>query len=154
MRALTLHRPWHVLILRGYKLAENRPWAPRPETLAPGERFALHAGKGWDDRAVELARKVGVPEGWLDDPLCALDSAIVGTVKFEWVAPPESCAAEPWWMGPGQRLWRLSAPRPLPEPDGIFSDVDARAIPCRGALGLWRLPKDVESKLRALGELD
>lgn len=144
MRALTLQRPWHVLMIRGHKLVENRSWAPR--TLAPGERFAVHAGKGWDGRAVEMALRRGLRAGRsshgnsviYDDLLVGVHSAVVGTVQFDGLV--EDPAIEPWWMGLGQELWRLSQPRAL-----------ARPVPCRGALGLWSLPDAVAAVVLSEG---
>jgi hypothetical protein len=42
------------------------------------------------------------------------------------------------WAATGQFHWELSAVRPLAEP-----------VPCKGMLGLWTVPDDVESAVRA-----
>lgn len=47
---------------------------------------------------------------------------------------------DPWAMS-GQFHIELADVRPIPEP-----------VPCRGMLGLWRLPEDVEKAVR--GQLE
>jgi hypothetical protein len=53
---------------------------------------------------------------------------------------PKPCSQ---WAVRGQFHITLTKVRPLAEP-----------IPCRGALGLWRLPEDVEKAVRKQLEAD
>lgn len=148
MRALTLKRPWHCAILHldaDPKRVENRPWKPWQSVI--GQRIALHAGLGWDERA-EF-------DGW-DDPR-GMQQGIVGTAIVRgWVhrasAPPcglthsntlthaeaQQHVSSRWFFGPYG--WVLEEVRTLPQP-----------IPCSGALGLWALPRVIESQLAAGG---
>lgn len=66
--ALTLWRPWSTLIAKGVKKIENRPWAPLPTMLEPGEWFAIHAGKSYDDTVISFALQRGVPIEFFDRP--------------------------------------------------------------------------------------
>lgn len=50
--------------------------------------------------------------------------------------PHHGVGCDPWAVR-GQFHWELDDVRPLPDP-----------VPCRGALGLWRLPEDVEKAVR------
>lgn len=47
MKALTLTRPWPWIILNLGKRIENRTWAPPLDMI--GQRFAIHAGKKFDN---------------------------------------------------------------------------------------------------------
>ena len=141
MRALTLIRPWPWAIFHAGKDIENRSWAPSPRQLVLGDLLAIHAGKAWGQ----------YDAGWIDDLLAALADGvprtmpeksehapgIIGVVKFMGVTI--ECDS-PWFFGPVG--WRIAEPRLLPEP-----------IPCRGELGLWVLPPDVEASVRRQLEL-
>ena len=130
MKALTLWRPWTVLIARGIKRVENRPWAPG-RRLAEGERFAIHAGKKWDPGCVPMAQRLGVPLATFDEEVRY--SAVVAVVTFAGLMTNSN---DPWFFGPFgwilEDVVRLSAP-----------------VPCAGAQGLWRLPVDVEAVVMA-----
>jgi len=138
IRALTVRQPYAWAIAIGEKDVENRTWVARYRGL-----LAIHAGKT-------------VYRGDLDDPLILetiagrefaigeAESALGAVVAVGVLAgchhesteqPRHSCS--PW----GQRdayHWQLADVRPLREP-----------VPCKGALGLWRLPADVEKAVRA-----
>lgn len=151
MLALTLWQPYASAISlaatdpRG-KLVENRTWCPPARVL--GRRIAIHAGTKKPDPAW------GLPPGaaeLLGDfralPRSAIvaTAVVVGAITDDAVAvlPPEIrqperarlCArleavpSSPWWVGPIG--W-------------LLDDVHACNVPCRGAMGLWTVPPDVE----------
>ena len=114
MRVLTIKQPHASLIALRIKPVENRTWLPTKELLA-GERFAIHAGAGWD---AEGARRVGctfdrrtLPSGLI---LC---TAVVARIVEEM----ESV----YFVGP--LGWVLADVRP------------ALSRPLRGQPGLWRV---------------
>jgi hypothetical protein len=137
-RALSIKQPWLHAILHG-KDVENRSW-PAPEWVI-GQTIALHASKGFDwDAEFPPGRKTlwCPPE---DLPLgavvalavitgCHLSPDFLGTCG----ATRPQCS--PWAVADAHH-WLLADVRPLPEP-----------VPCKGALGLWRLPEDVEKAVR------
>lgn len=140
MRALTVRQPFAGLIALGHKRIENRGWRP---SLAPGERFAIHAGKRWDANA-EKRSPAGprVPDefrGYLIRESATL-GAIIATASVSGIVESAHAAelAVPgqgqWFIGP--LGWVLEDVRPLVKP-----------IPALGALNLWRLPADVEAML-------
>lgn len=125
MKALTLWRPWPVLIVRGIKRIENRKWSPGARLMV-GEYFAIHAGKTWDPDCCALAEARGVDmiEYWYEN----CDSAIVGVAQYGGVVTQSE---DPWFFGPFG--WLLANPIKLASP-----------VPCKGAQGLWALPPEVE----------
>ena len=129
---LTLHRPWPILIARGIKRIENRPWRPEPR-LQPGEWFAIHAGKKYDPTCSQRAVRLGVDMGvFFDARFVNAESCIVAVAHFAGVTME---SADPWFFGPFG--WLLDAVVPL-DP-----------IPCKGAQGLWRVPDDIAQRCRA-----
>lgn len=173
MKALTLWRPWSDAIVRGSKRVENRPWAPPASAL--GQVIAIHAGARFDSEAFaglrEKASEVGVVlrdsttcpmgivgtarlVGWLDLRGVCLpgptveeryDRAYVAALPGETTHPPSAAFRarvartlrlddDLWWAGPVG--WLLD--------DVVAIDP----VPCRGALGLWSMPADVEAVVR------
>ena len=151
IRALTVRQPWASAIAFGDKRVENRSWPTAYRGL-----LAIHAGASVDWDATEKA--------W---PAAGLAPYVAGAPRKAWtaslplgaviaVAELAGChddgtapcltplgrqgrlvMCSPW----AQRFqwhWQLADVRPLREP-----------VPCRGALGLWRLPADVEKAVRA-----
>jgi hypothetical protein len=150
MRCITVRPPWSWAILHG-KDVENRTWR-HPHR----GRLAIHAGRRWD---VDGQDSPLIREAWRNAghdlralspnnsrvPLGAVVAVaeMVGCHEDGDVAsgcePVFGCSP---WAARGQYHWRLASVRPLPEP-----------VPCRGALGLWTLPDDIEAAVRAqLGE--
>lgn len=122
MLALTLWRPWAWAVAHARKDIENRRWSP---VLATGTELAIHAGKRWDlDGAawIEDTLDLAVPRE-PDDP-----TGIVAVAIYRGAVRRSSSA---WFVGPVG--WLLSDVRPLETP-----------VPCRGAQGIWKLPRDVE----------
>lgn len=172
MKALTLRQPWAGAVCDLGKRLENRK-RPPPRNLAPEEMIAIHAGRA-DTRATEAehrdltaqaaswgmtwASRASVTFGCVV-AVCRvagwLEVAASGELKrWRWDAgkrtecPWVSVLENPemwveqtrqvgrWWQGPC--AWELVDLHVLPEP-----------VPARGALGLWRLPEDVELAVRA-----
>lgn len=136
MRALTLHQPWAHLVARGDKLVENRPWKP-PHWLA-GERFAIHAGKKWDERAAELIYRA---TGESFQPDRVIFGAILATATLcDCITVAESASLRAdqrgWLFGPYG--WILENIRRVAEP-----------VYCRGFQGLWRVPEHLKAKVES-----
>jgi len=164
MRCLTLHRPWPAFIFGlggdSWKQIENRSWKP-PDSVV-GTRIAIHAGRAFDDSAVERVKP------WLwewEDTQGLRDEGVVGTVLLRgWVfgggmvpfeehshrmrlgviekspaltrTEAEYVVRNRWFAGTVQRSsvgWVLAERVRFAEP-----------VPCRGRQGLWTLPSDVE----------
>ena len=148
MRALSIQQPWICAILYEDKRVENRTWAPPARVI--GQAIALHASKGpdWDapDYAWHAAGLMPYRPGakrsaWTGS--LAL-GAIVGTARIAGYHPrfhlcnpagPETVCSR--WSAWGECHWLLEDVKVFREP-----------VPCRGALGLWRLPEDVEKAAR------
>lgn len=155
MRGLTLIRPWSDAIVHGPKRVENRPWCPPRSML--GARIALHAGKKY---ATDLTAG-SIPPSWIPRPPAETPQGIVGVARLvgfldlregnygqqNWRMSEAHSAAslqtlevlhtldrDPWWCGPVG--WLLDEVQALPEP-----------IPCKGMLGLWTLPTDIEQRV-------
>ena len=138
MRALTIKPPWSEAIRYGTKRVENRSW-PAP-AWAVGQDIAIHAGKSFDRDAMFPRGHMTLAPGD-----CVL-GAIVAVARLTGCHDARDCVGPAWvgddfmdvlcspWSVWGEFHWLLAAVRPLPEP-----------VPCRGMLGLWRLPEDVES---------
>ena len=150
IRGLSVRQPWAWAICHG-KDVENRSRATRQRGL-----IAIHASQSApfqsdleDPRIVDLVEANGFR---LDDPPSA-QGAVVAVADLtgchaDWTCVKRGIGAFAGCMkwgtnaGDGQHHWLLANVRPLPEP-----------VPCRGALGLWHLPDDVEKAVRAqLGE--
>ena len=138
MLALTLWRPWPWAFTHADKRVENRTWAP-PRKLI-GECIALHAGKHFDRDGLnhmldgsfgDAAR--AVPRGDSEHQ----SGVIVAVARLEdvydvgYVRNPS-----PWEFGPV--VWSVPDVIALPHP-----------VACKGAQGLWRLPPDVDTAVRA-----
>jgi hypothetical protein len=142
MRALSVRQPWAWAICHG-KDVENRSKGTKHRGL-----LVIHASKSApykddldDPRIVDLIAANG-----LDDPAAA-QAAVVAVAElagcheanhcFE-VRPGRAGRQCSPWAHASQFHWQLANVRPLAEP-----------VPCKGALGLWRLPEDVEKLVRA-----
>lgn len=149
--ALSFLQPWLWAILEGHKPVENRSWKP-PRSIV-GRRIALHASAGYDRDGELFVRRLVETDRNLRSPLVAHRSAIVGTAvivgafrpagsRAEVVGPlldveVDRLAASPWSFGPW--VWKMAGVRRLSEP-----------VPCRGALGFWKVPVDVAALVREM----
>lgn len=126
LRALTVQQPWATLLVQGRKPWENRPRDPgaRPGWYAIHAGLTLHARLAW---ARDLAPDL--------DPSTCPRGAILGLVWLEPGVPLASVrSGREWAVGP--ICLPVSEAIALPEP-----------IPCRGALGLWRVPPAVRAAI-------
>lgn len=146
MKALTLHQPWASLIGNPpLKNIENRTWTPPAGIL--GQRIAIHAGKTYSREAADFARplvldfdkRVGkglVASGAIVATAvvsgCYDSTSDIGLLMFSGL--PSEIKQSPWFFGPVG--WLLTDVVRLREP-----------IPCKGAQGLWTVPKDIEERL-------
>lgn len=120
MRALTLHRPWGWAIAAGRKPIENRTWYP-PKAMI-GKRIAIHAGKKLDEHGTWFIETLTGPI-----PHLAFAEGIIGTAV---IGGTTLASESPWFSGPVG--WRMEDPV-------LFQ----KAIPCRGAQALWRVPYEL-----------
>jgi hypothetical protein len=151
VKALTIQQPYASAVALGPKRVENRT----RKTYHRGP-LAIHAGLAVDwlatDRAWAAAglapyvprapRRAWTASLWLGAVIAVADVAGChwhsdcrepntrgGTCRSMWCSE---------WAAAGQWHWVLDNVRPLPEP-----------VHCKGALGLWTLPDDVEQQVRA-----
>ena len=133
-RALTVCQPYAELIARGDKLIENRTWRTRYRGS-----LAIHAGQSrtWFDDEDEYL----LPTMAFGAVVAVVD--LVACLPFLYPADPYNWP-KPWRIlaenehANGPWCWMLANARRLPRP-----------IPCRGALGLWSLPPDIEAHICA-----
>lgn len=157
---ISIRQPWASLIIGGplspgVKPIENRTWKPAVRLL--GQRIAIHASKKLDMEAFEELIDGYIPgfersEWPYGKPGEFPTGAVIGTARlvrvfvgeprgmFDPVYPdgmPDDCKR--WYGGPvGIELREV---------------VRIDPVPCKGARGFWRLPADVEAKVREqLGE--
>jgi hypothetical protein len=128
--ALTLHRPWTVLIAKGIKKIENRSWSAEPR-LKRGEWFAIHAGKHNDLRCQQLALERGVDIGVFFDTTSNTEGAIVAVAQYGGFVTE---SADPWFFGPIGWL--------LPKV------VEIPPVKVKGAQGLWDVPTHIADRVR------
>jgi hypothetical protein len=132
--ALTLHRPWSVLITKGLKDLENRSWSPEP-LLRPGEWFAIHAGQKYDLACQMMAQRLGLDLGvFFDEPPSNRPGHIVAVAQYGGFVRETT---NPWFFGPPHVGWLLP------------QVVEVEPIPCRGAQKLWYVPEEIAERVRA-----
>lgn len=131
--AVTLWRPWAWAMAHGSKRVENRGTPLLRPAL--GGWLALHAGKTWDyDGAAKiLGVHPEMPRSAGEHPVGIV---AVARVRCEY--------CDPSGLPDDQRRWFFG-------PFGYLCDVTPlpRAVPCRGAQGLWPLPPDVLAAVRS-----
>ncbi|MFN0093501.1 MAG: ASCH domain-containing protein [Dehalococcoidia bacterium] len=142
MRALTLTQPWAETVVVGLKRVETRSW-PAPAS-AKGE-LAIHAGKGWTKEDQRFAARLW-EEDWVKRAPHELPrgeivavARLVGCRRTEEVR--DRLDRKERFLGiygDGRWAWMLADVRVLAVP-----------VPCKGALGLWHVPADVEALVRA-----
>lgn len=135
--ALSIKQPWLFCILHAGKTVENRTWAP--PTWAIGTRIALHASKK-DDEYTVASRLAG--ENLTRYALNMPRGAVVATAVIAgWIDADGQVSSRDlldfesgWFFGPVG--W-------------VLRDVHAlsRPIPCKGALGLWKVPLEIMEAL-------
>lgn len=155
IRALTLTQPWAGLVASGIKLVENRP-RRMIKAADFGKPFAIHASREIDRDAWRSIIEID-PTLALDHPgpmarasrwqrLAGVTSAVVAVATLVSCLDPLACGILPdsddarAALPPDQRRWFFG-------PIGyVLRDVRALAkpVPCKGMLGFWTLPEDVE----------
>lgn len=148
MRALSLTQPWATLVAIGAKQIETRSW----KTDVRG-RIAIHAARNLPPAAVEAAcgdRFINVlkPAGYLSLDQLPTGKILATADLYDCISTerlgrgegPEISANEVAFgdFRPHRFGWLLRDVRPLVEP-----------IPCRGALGLWTVPENLDIWTRA-----
>ncbi|MEW6736993.1 MAG: ASCH domain-containing protein [Acidobacteriota bacterium] len=127
--ALSGTQPWFWAILYAEKNIENRDWSTKVRGT-----IALHAAKKMTDADYGPASKfikLIDPKIIIPAPSELVRGAIIGLVD---IVDCVSVHASPWFFG--DYGFVLCNPRPLSEP-----------IPCKGALGFWKVPVHIISKI-------
>jgi activating signal cointegrator 1 len=159
MKALSLNQPWATLVALGEKKIETRSWKP--------SRFgtiAIHASKGFPKRAKAICG-----ENYFLEAFRRLDfspdnlplGAIIGTVEvvgylqsevFRFEHELHEMLFEPYGIeftekekafgdySANRYGWILKNPRMLAKP-----------VPCKGALSLWEVPRNIEEQFVFIG---
>ena len=148
MRALTVRQPWAWAIATQGKTVENRTWKTAYRGL-----IAVHAGTSGEDmdtvlpvgsadrRFRAIYAKVKLSRAMAPEAVHLLGGRVVAVAELAGCHDDCPGTCSPWAVR-GQYHWNLWDIHPLPDP-----------VPCKGMLGLWRLPDDVEKAVRAqLGE--
>ncbi len=149
MKTLSLTQPWASLVAVGEKRFETRSWPTRYRGL-----LAIHAAKNFPAWARDLSLTStpfvdalfengvnpvwGLPQGAIVGVVELLDCLPTGAV-LDQISTRELVFGD---FSPGRYAWKLG--------DGVRF---AEPIPCRGALGLWDTPADVEAEIRRLALL-
>ena len=137
MRALSVRQPWAWAIACAGKTAENRTRSTRYRGL-----LAIHASKTIYARDLDDPRILEAVAGKdfeIDEGPSSLGAvvAVAELTDCHDATYAEGCSCSPW-ANPRSWHWLLKDARPLADP-----------VPCKGALGLWRLPDEVEKAVRA-----
>ena len=142
MKALSIRQPWVWAILYAGKRVENRK--RRTHYRGP---ILIHASQGmtWDeynDGIAYIRSATASPVcayRWLQTPAFEdlARGAIVGSAMIADCvdSQPLDTQQAQWWTGPFG--WVLADVRRFAKP-----------IPCKGALGLWNVPPEVEAEVR------
>lgn len=128
MRAITIKQPFAEAIRLGLK-----PWENRPRALVrESQVVAIHAGLQAHELAADAYR---LAPGMA--PLNELPrGAIVALAILDPAVDAATVAGQDWVIGP--LCHRVREVRPLAQP-----------VPCRGQLGAWTVPPDVEAAVWA-----
>ncbi len=141
-RALSLTQPWAWLVASGAKDIENRPRGFAHKSFR-GE-FFIHATTEPDSNCYRAALTLCERYGVKMPKASELDyGGIIGRARIVGLIPPvssyfESSAAEVrQWHFPDQYGFIVTEARLVP------------FVPCRGALGFWRVPRAILLQLEA-----
>ena len=139
LRALSVKQPWALAICHD-KDIENRTWNTRYRGPV-----AIHASKARDDVSRAVLDWIEATAGLTPGQISREDHrgavvAVAEIVDCHEAGALGSCDIVPCspWALPEQWHWQLDSVHRLAEP-----------VPCRGSLGLWRLPEDVDAAVRA-----
>ncbi len=121
---LTLKQPWAWAVAAGHKRIENRPWKPWSTVI--GKPVAIHAGITVEKEALAMfAERFGLR------PVASelARGAVVAVAFVEGFVTKDDAPEDPWFTGPYG--WLLGEVTAIPP------------VPCRGSLGLWKMPDRV-----------
>lgn len=158
MRALTVTNPWAGLIAAGIKLVENRPRSMiKSEDF--GKPFAIHASREIDESVYDSIHRVAPEIGRGDihktfapawGRLSRITSAVIAVATLRDAMyiggnSPETTVKVLDRLGISEQLRFTFGPTVY-----VLSDVVAlpTPVPCKGSLGFWTLPADVDAKVR------
>ena len=134
MKALSIRQPWAWFIIHAGKDIENRSW----RTNYRG-RVWVHASKGmtlkeWKE-AWWYANSIGTHQApWPRPTFENIErGGIIGTVE---IVDCLEHSDSPWFQWSGSVGFVLCNPKPLP------------FTPCRGSLGFFDPPQDIQEKLK------
>jgi hypothetical protein len=140
MRAVTVKQPWAWAIAHGGKAVENRSSGFSYRGL-----LAIHAGMTWSERGETDPRVYEAAHAQCVGRRNMPFGAFLAVAELVDVHPDAGCC-RPWgessYTEAGGRVRTavhhlvLEDIRPLTDP-----------LPCRGMLGLWRVPMDIAEKL-------
>lgn len=155
MKALTVQQPWAWCLVAGHKPIENRTlvWKHRGP-------LAIHAGTRWSERGgssrLVIDAAWNTPEitpAWNVTSLGRADErwhygAIIGLVDVvDMHLEHDGCCDSPWaetsYVEHGGRERKQLAHMVVERPVML-----EQPVPCRGALGLWTVPQDVEAQVQ------
>ena len=170
MKAISLTRPWPWCILYLGKRIENRHRSDgvMPSICRYRGEVLLHAAKSWDDSVWRTVRDHHLApspnEVWLRDERLHPPGAIVGRARavghIEPMHPPQRLKTHP------PKIIRLDGLDTIAEQEAYERALDLRwwqhtyallltdvepalaPVPCKGALGCWKVPPSVEEQLR------
>ena len=139
MKAISLTQPWASLVALGEKSVETRGWRP---TSVLGDDIAIHASNGFPLQCRQLCDQPvfagALKQSWTQLPIGAV-IAVVNVMSFyptEDLRGLDGVELAFGDYGPKRFGWFLQNVRPLAKP-----------VPCRGALGIWSLPAEVERQV-------
>lgn len=137
MKALSLTQPWATAVILGVKKVETRSWSTKYRGV-----IAIHASKGFPRWAKDFAmteHTLGrlperLPLGGIIGLARIVDIGRTEFVKFG-ISAIERLYGD---YSDGRYGWILTDVIALPEP-----------IPCKGALSLWEVPREIEQRINS-----
>jgi len=144
MLALTLIQPMGWAIVHKHKPYENRSRDIRPLAIrGKRTRIAIHNGKKYDDHYGQMVHHyTGFAPA--DVPMAIIGLAtLTGEIYIDGVGmkvskPPPRDHRDRWFVGPIAF-----------EIDVSESVALRRPVPCRGMLGFWTVPREIEAQIEA-----
>lgn len=171
-RALTIWEPWASAIVHGDKRIENRTWRP-PRTILD-EVIAIHAGKTFDQEALNELVEAGMIDGLMTDETFEYHAGhIIGVARVI------------GWGDDSDHRHRIERPGPWLDfqgvcerdgsewyPDAVIEHAHESPwwmgpvgwllgdiapletpIPARGMPGVWKIPEDVRERMEVTNDI-